>query len=93
MDNFGTIFSHLLANPESILNNPLITPEDDMTIVFISGTTGLLSKMLMLCTNVSVNILFYRRHTELPVSFLDYSFYSQLSSLNQGHRPALINMI
>ncbi|PBK60201.1 long-chain-fatty-acid-CoA ligase [Armillaria solidipes] len=41
MDNFGTIFSRSLANPESVLDDPLITPEDDATLVFTSGTTGL----------------------------------------------------
>ncbi len=58
MDNFGTIFSRSLANLESVLDDPLITPEDDATIVFTSGTTGLPSKTLMLCTGVSANILF-----------------------------------
>lgn len=41
MDNFGTFFSRSLANPESVLDDPVITPEDDATIVFTSGTTGL----------------------------------------------------
>ncbi|KAK0435411.1 hypothetical protein EV421DRAFT_1836000 [Armillaria borealis] len=41
MDNFGTIFSRSLANPETVLDDPLITPEDDATLVFTSGTTGL----------------------------------------------------
>ncbi|KAK0239392.1 hypothetical protein EDD85DRAFT_447908 [Armillaria nabsnona] len=41
MDNFGTIFSRSLANPEFVLDDTLITPEDDATIVFTSGTTGL----------------------------------------------------
>ncbi|KAG7442441.1 long-chain-fatty-acid-CoA ligase [Guyanagaster necrorhizus] len=41
MENFGTIFSRSLANPESGLDDPQITPEDEATIVFTSGTTGL----------------------------------------------------
>ncbi|KAK0211369.1 hypothetical protein DFS33DRAFT_1299098 [Desarmillaria ectypa] len=41
MENFGTIFSRSLENTESVLDDPQITPEDDATIIFTSGTTGL----------------------------------------------------
>lgn len=41
MDNFGTIFSRSSGNLKFVLDNPLITPDDDATIVFTSGTTGL----------------------------------------------------
>ncbi|KAK0442019.1 uncharacterized protein EV420DRAFT_1083060 [Desarmillaria tabescens] len=42
MDNFGTVLSRSLANPETVLlDDPQISPEDDATLIFTSGTTGL----------------------------------------------------